>query len=78
MSLSTITTKGQVTVPVDFRKMLGLSPSDRVVFEKKGKDVVIRKAVDILDLAGSLKPKKNKSVDPVKAREYMETHYKRV
>ncbi len=78
MNLSTMTTKGQVTVPVDFRKMLGLSPNDRVIFTKKGKDIVIRKAVDILDLAGSLKPKKNKGVDPVKAREYMETHYKRV
>ena len=35
-------------------------------------------SLDIMDLSGSLKPKKNKGVDPLKAREYMETHYERV
>lgn len=30
--LSTITSKGQVTIPVEVRKYLGLSTGDRVVF----------------------------------------------
>lgn len=34
--------------------------------------------VDIMDLAGSLKPRKNKNVDSVKAREYLEKHYSKI
>jgi len=52
-------------------------PNDRVVFEKKGGKVVLSKGVDIMSLAGKMKPKKNMNVDPVKAREYMEKSYKR-
>lgn len=32
----------------------------------------------ILDLVGKVKARKNKNVDPLKAREYMTTHYKRI
>lgn len=78
MNLSTVTQKGQITVPISFRKLLGLEFYDKVLFEKKGRKVLLSKAVDIMDLSGSLKPKKNKGVDPLKAREYMETHYERV
>jgi len=78
MNLSTVTQKGQITVPLDFRKILGLKPYDRVLFEKKNNKVLLSKAVDIMDLSGSLKPKQNKGMDPLKAREYMETHYRRV
>jgi AbrB family looped-hinge helix DNA binding protein len=77
MNLSTVTQKGQITVPVDFRKILGLKPYDRVLFEKKNNKVLLSKAVDIMDLSGSLKPRKNKGMDPVKTREYMEKHYQR-
>jgi antitoxin PrlF len=31
-SLATITTKGQVTIPAEIRKALGLKPSDKVAF----------------------------------------------
>ena len=78
MNLSTVTQKGQITVPISFRKLLGIESYDKVLFEKKDGKVLISKAVDIMSLSGSLKPKKNKGVDPLRAREYMESHYERV
>lgn len=77
MNLSTVTQKGQITLPVGFRRMLNLQAYDKVKFEKKKGGVFISKAIDIMDLSGVLKPRKNKGVDPLKAREFMETHYKR-
>ena len=55
--LSTMTSKGQVTIPVEMRRRLGLSPSDKVEFEMDDKDeITLRPAqkLTILDLAGSL------------------------
>jgi len=78
MYLATVTQKGQITIPVNFRRLLNLVPNDRVVFEKKGGKIVLSKGVDIMSLAGKMKPKKNMNVDPVKAREYMEKNYKRI
>lgn len=77
MYLATVTQKGQVTVPVDYRRFLGLKTNDKVIFEKKDNYVLIAKAKSILDLAGSIKPKKNIRVDPLEAREYMEKNYRR-
>ncbi|MBU1322935.1 hypothetical protein KKE48_05055 [Patescibacteria group bacterium] len=34
--------------------------------------------VDILDIAGKFKPRKNKNKTALQAREYMEKHYRRV
>lgn len=41
-----ITSKGQVTVPVEIRRKLGLRQGDRVEFSEKGGDTVIRRAAD--------------------------------
>ena len=40
----TLTTKGQVTIPLDIRQALGLLPGTRVVFDIVGNSVRIRKA----------------------------------
>lgn len=77
MYIATVTQKGQITVPIDYRRFLELETNDKVIFEKKGNHVVIAKAKSVLDLAGSIKPKKNKRVDPLDAREYMEKNYQR-
>ncbi len=42
--LMRITTKGQVTIPVDIRERLGLLPNTEVEFEVKGDAVFLRKA----------------------------------
>ena len=37
--VSTITQRGQVTIPVEVRRLLGLKPRDRVAFEIGGNEV---------------------------------------
>lgn len=78
MNLSTVTQKGQVTIPVYFRNKFGLKVNSRVSFVEKKGEIVIKKEPDLVDLAGTFKPKKNVGVDSLVAREYMETHYERV
>ena len=39
MQTSTLTTKGQVTIPADVRRRLGLHPGDRVAFIVAGDEV---------------------------------------
>ena len=53
MTISTITAKGQITIPAEVRRALGVDVGDRVSFEETepGKFVlapVARKSVDIL------------------------------
>lgn len=58
MSEATITSKGQVTIPADIRKALGLSAGERVVFTRldDGTTVMRAKSRSILELKGMLKP----------------------
>ena len=42
-----ITSKGQVTIPVEIREKLGLLPHTEVVFEIDGQSVVLRKAAEV-------------------------------
>jgi len=51
---STITTKGQVTIPIDIRKFFKVKPGDLVVFKKNKNTVTIEPHTDILEVAGSL------------------------
>ena len=37
-----ITSKGQITVPLDIRRALGVGPGDRLVFENDGTIVSVR------------------------------------
>lgn len=41
---SSITTKGQVTIPVELREALNLHPGDKVTFKKSKNGVVIKKS----------------------------------
>lgn len=41
---SRMTSKGQVTVPLEIRRKLGLKKGDRVEFAEKGSDTVLRRA----------------------------------
>jgi len=66
MYSTSITQKGQVTIPVLIRKKLGLKTGQKVVFRDRGKDVIIEPIPDFLDLMGSLKTKKK--YDKEKAR----------
>ena len=60
MPTTTLTSKGQVTIPKTVRDELGLREGDRIAFRvlEDGTVVVEPETVDLLDLRGILKPKR--------------------
>ncbi len=59
MSTSTITRKGQVTIPKEIRDALGLAEGDRVFFVRRGEEIVLKVLRgNILELRGSVKASK--------------------
>lgn len=58
MSETTITSKGQVTIPADIRKAMRLEAGERVVFTRleDGTTVFRAKTRSIMELKGLLKP----------------------
>lgn len=54
MLASTITSKGQVTLPIKLRRELGIKPSDRVIFVKKNGHIVVEKLASVDSVFGSL------------------------
>ena len=70
MATSTMTTKGQVTIPLDVRQRLGLDAGDRIEFVEIENGVfAIKPAIDdVRSLKGLLrKPKKPVSIEDMKA-----------
>jgi AbrB family looped-hinge helix DNA binding protein len=60
MPSSTLTSKGQITIPKSVRDELGLREGDRIAFRimEDGTVVVEPETVEILELAGMLKPRR--------------------
>jgi len=59
MSTSTMTRKGQVTIPKEIRDALGLTEGDRVFFVRRGDEIVLKVLRgNILDLRGSVRARK--------------------
>lgn len=44
MVLASVTSKGQVTIPVSIRKMLGIREGDKILFVKEGEKVILMNA----------------------------------
>jgi len=74
---TTITRKGQITIPKTIRDALKLPANKKILVEFKDeqKEIRLRPQPDILDLAGTFKPKKK--ADVLKAREAIEKGYER-
>lgn len=72
MLSSTITTKGQVTIPVEFRRELGFEVADRVVFVCQQDAVLIKKVPDLETLYGSLGKKQVKALSVTEMEELSE------
>ena len=64
MTESTITAKGQTTVPADVRALVNAKPGTKLVWSVTldGTIIVRAKTKSILDMAGMLKAKNGKSV----------------
>lgn len=76
MQLSTVTQKGQVTIPLNIRNFLKLKPYSRVGFSRINNRVILESTPDILDLVGKFKiPKGAPGI--MKVREEMEKNYSR-
>ncbi len=58
MTTSSLTVKGQVSIPVRLRKMLGLAAGDRVRFSEDGGRVYLAKEPDISAIFGVVKARK--------------------
>ena len=43
MLSSSVTTKGQVTIPIELREMLGIKPGDRVGFVAEGGRIMLQR-----------------------------------
>ncbi len=54
MAISTISSKGQVTLPARMRRQLKLKPQDAVTIETVGDAIVIKRATDFFELEGFL------------------------
>ncbi len=59
---ATVTSKGQITIPAEIRRALGLQEGDQIVFEvdeEEKKPVArFRRAADIFAMAGAIPPRK--------------------
>jgi len=75
--LTTITKKGQMTMPKKVRKILGIKIPSQLELEidKKTGQLRVRKAPDIMDFAGRFKVKN--PINAMKVRGLMEKHYER-
>ncbi|WP_080425049.1 AbrB/MazE/SpoVT family DNA-binding domain-containing protein [Burkholderia ubonensis] len=71
MTSATVTSKGQVTIPVDVRTRLGLSTGDRIDFvlnEQTGRYEVIPATCSVTELKGIIrKPAKPVSIEDMNA-----------
>jgi len=55
--ITTMTQKGQVTIPLEIRKYLGINPREKVLFTQINDQVTISPATNFLLLRGSVPSK---------------------
>lgn len=54
MPMSTVSPKGQITLPAQVRKKLGIRPNDRLAIETRGDTILITRAPNLFELKGFL------------------------
>ena len=57
MQITTVTQKGQFTIPADIRESLGIRAGDKLVSEKVGNGIMVKPIPDFFSLKGSVKTK---------------------
>lgn len=64
MLSSAVTTKGQVTIPVELREKLGIKPGDRVGFVDEGGRIVLQRQETAIEAAfGIVKARKGATLE---------------
>ena len=76
--ITTVTQKGQVTLPKILREAVGIKEYDKVVIEKDKNHLIVKPTKDILDYEGTIIPQKNKNKSVLDARKALEKSYQRV
>jgi len=69
MSEATVTSKGQVTIPAEIRRAMGLVAGERVIFTQLDDGTIVFRAKrrSIVELKGLLKPaRRSKGPVPIK------------
>lgn len=71
LKMSKITSKGQVTIPVEVRRALGLDVGDTILFEKIDGNIVIKKnkegtLLSVLEEAGPLSKGTRKALNKIR------------
>lgn len=80
--ITTITQKGQITLPQPVREFLGLLPKDKVIILRKKQEIVLKPAPSFMAMQGSIKGQKytdkkvDKAVGQYLAKEYGEKEKK--
>ncbi|MCW6169302.1 MAG: AbrB/MazE/SpoVT family DNA-binding domain-containing protein [Thermoplasmatales archaeon] len=69
--MSKVTSKGQITIPIEVRKALGLEVGDTILFGKIDGNIVIKKnkkdtLVSVLKEAGALGEETRKALDKIR------------
>ena len=54
MSITTVSSKGQITLPAEARRSIGIKASDRVVVDVRADHIVVRPVKDFFELDGFL------------------------
>lgn len=47
MEIAKITSRGQITIPIDIRKKLGLKEGDKVIFIEEGDNIIFANAAKV-------------------------------
>ena len=61
--ISTVTSKGQVTIPKEIRIFLKIKPSDKVDFEVENGRVILKPIKTLLNFRGSVSAKEKGDLD---------------
>ncbi len=61
--MTTVTSKGQVTIPKQLRDLFHIKPYDKVDFRQEGDKIVLSPVKTLLELRGSVPPKENSNFE---------------
>jgi len=79
MQVTTVTQKGQITLPAEIRKRKGIKPGDKVqVSEEKG-EIKVKPIADFFSFKGALKGRKlpsKKDMEQIAAKEAVKRYLK--